>query len=148
MTRLSPTERNAGFTLLELMFAVGVLASALAILFGSLVTMYTMGEINEGRAKASNHLASILDHIRYLPLRDALTLNVPLYRENSIEMAAELQVRDAGGNLIDLPVVDPVATMALLPQDAVEFRCRVVWQDSRGHIYMTEGVTLYARPGP
>ena len=50
--------KRAGFTLLELMFAAGVLATALAILFGSLVTMYTLGEVNEGRTKASNHLSS------------------------------------------------------------------------------------------
>ena len=52
---------------------------------------------------------------------------------------------DSSGDLIDLPVTDPKATMTLLPQDAIQFRCRVVWRDSRGHMYMTEGTTLYAR---
>ena len=83
--------KRAGFTLLELMFASGVLATALAILFGSLITMYTLSEVNEGRARASNHLSSLLEQVRSLPLNEALTLNVPLYQENAIQMAAELQ---------------------------------------------------------
>ena len=43
---------NGGFTLVELMFAAGTLALALTLLFGSLISINVMGEVNEGRTKA------------------------------------------------------------------------------------------------
>ncbi len=144
MTVYKCRKNNSGFTLLEIMFASGTLALALALLFGSLISVNVMGEINEGRTKASNHLASVLEDLRSRPVIDVLEMDYPVYTEDGIDMAVGLEAFDANGNTVEIPVNNPQQVLATLP-NAVEIRATVVWSDSRGRLYSMSSATICAR---
>ena len=75
-TRRIRTE-EAGLTLLELMFAAGVMAMALSLLFGSLISVSVIGRINESRTEAVSVLSSVLEEVRTMPLQDLQTYAPP-----------------------------------------------------------------------
>lgn len=144
MTVSKRRKGNDGFTLLEIMFAAGTLALALALLFGSLISVNVIGEINEGRTKASNHLASVLEDLRSRPALDVLSMEYPVYTEDGVDMAVGLETFTTGGETVDIPVGNPQQVLATLP-NAVEVRATVVWSDSRGRLYSMSSATICSR---
>jgi len=135
---------DGGFTLVEVMFAAGTLALALTLLFGSLISINLMGEVNEGRAKASNHLASVMESLRSRSLNDVITQEIPLYTEDDVEIAVALEAVNTSGERVSLPVTDVVQAMAALP-DPVEVVATAVWTDTRGRMYTSTASTMVGR---
>ncbi|NLV41637.1 MAG: hypothetical protein GXY15_10475 [Candidatus Hydrogenedentes bacterium] len=135
---------DGGFTLVEVMFAAGTLALALTLLFGSLISINLMGEVNEGRAKASNHLASVMESLRSRSLNDVITQEIPLYTEDHVEIAVALEAVNTSGERVSLPVTDVVQAMAALP-DPVEVVATAVWTDTRGRMYTSTASTMVGR---
>ena len=140
----SRSARNGGFTLVELMFAAGTLALALTLLFGSLISIDVMGEVNEGRTKACNHLASVMEDLRSSTLDQVITREIPLYVEDHVEMAVSLEAVNLSGERVQLPVSDVATTIAGLP-DPVEVVATVVWTDSRQRMYTSTASTMVGR---
>lgn len=144
MTVCKGRKNNGGFTLLEIMFAAGTLALALSLLFGSLISINVMGEVNEGRTKASNHLSSVLEDLRSRPALSVLEMEYPVYTEDGVDMAVGLETFTTGGETVEIPVNNPQQVLATLP-NAFEVRATVVWSDSRGRLYSMSSATICAR---
>ena len=140
----SGSTSDGGFTLVEVMFAAGTLALALTLLFGSLISINLMGEVNEGRTKASNHLASVMENLRSRSLNDVITQEIPLYTEDHVEIAVALEAVNTSGERVSLPVTDTVQAMAALP-DPVEVVATAVWTDTRGRMYTSTASTMVGR---
>ena len=135
---------NGGFTLVELMFAAGTLALALTLLFGSLISINVMGEVNEGRTKASNHLASVLESLRSRSLDQVVSQEIPIYVEDHVEIAVALEAVNTSGERVSLPVTNVAQAIATLP-DPVEVVATAVWTDTRGRMYTSTASTMVGR---
>jgi len=71
------TKDEAGMSLIELMFATGILAGTLAAVFTSLVGISAIGTTNENRTRAAITLASVLEEINALPFSEAIKYAPP-----------------------------------------------------------------------
>ncbi|HEX72139.1 MAG TPA: type II secretion system protein, partial [Candidatus Hydrogenedentes bacterium] len=67
-TMTNKRRHNAGMTLLELMFASGIIAVALSVLFGGLISVSMIGRLNESRMAAAVALSGVMDELNTLPL--------------------------------------------------------------------------------
>lgn len=134
--------RGMGFTLLELMFAAGVLSIGLGLLFGSLVSIELMGQVAEGKTMATAYLSSVLEEVRQKS-RSGLFEFAPQAptQEPGWTMAAALDVLDAGGNPVRLPLANPAAGAAL--PDPVDVRVTVVYTTPSGHLFSITSTTAH-----
>ena len=64
--------QNAGFTLLEIMIAAGVVLTGLMMLMGSLFSVRDLSQISDDRTRATSELASIMEEMRGLSYSDLL----------------------------------------------------------------------------
>ena len=62
----------AGLTLIELMFALGIVALTLSLVFGALVHLSNLSQMAERRAIAATHLGTIVETLQTLPYEDLL----------------------------------------------------------------------------
>lgn len=141
-----PRLDNAGVTLLELMFAAGVLAITLGILFGALVTLNVMGQIAEGRTQASTALAGVLEEVRLLTF-DQLIAYIPEPIESAgLDIALLIEVFDADGDPLPLPLApggggNPISSLP----NPVEVRATALWSRGGGRIFSSTASTFHGR---
>ena len=95
---------ESGLTLLELMLAAGVLALALAFLFGSLITMSLASGLTENRASAVTHLASVLEEIRGLSYNEMLAYEPPEFDNLAPTEAITVECFKDDGTSLELPI--------------------------------------------
>lgn len=139
---------DAGMTLVELIFAAGVLATALSIVFGSLVSISLLGKLNETRAEGMLAVSSVMEEINTLPLSRLYTYVPPevkapgYYHQVDVEMilpGSSTANGDEGPTVVPLPLAEDYA--GDLP-NPVEVRVRVTWEDDQGRVYRVEQSTL------
>lgn len=128
-------------TLVELVFAVGVLSVALGIMFSSLVSMYSMGQIAEGRTRAAMVMTSVLDDLRDLELVQVLAYNPNPTRFEDSNAVVVLEAIAADGSAVALPAVGSTATFP----NPLEVRATVLWTQVRGRTFSMSGSTLIGR---
>ena len=126
-------------TLIELIFAVGVLAVALGFMFSSLVSMYGMGQIAEGRTRAAMIMTSVMDDLR--EMNDMQTLLAYTPEDNVFEDSGAVVVVEAiasDGSPVALPAAGSAATFP----NPLELRTTVFWSQVRGRTFSMSGSTL------
>lgn len=134
---------TAGLTLLEIMIAAGIMATAFVLILGSLTSISDTGNSSEARAQANVHLASVLEEIQNISY-DELLAYVPPDRPG-IGSAQQLEVvcLDSGGSEVTLPST-PDALGGPLP-NPLEVQVRFSWIDSKGRPASTRLSTLVGR---
>ena len=127
------------------MFASGVLATGLGLLFGSLVNLSLLGQIAEGKTRATGYLSSVLEQARQTPRNRLFTIS-PLAppKEPGYAMTVAIDAFDAAGVPVRLPVADP-ATAGAFPRP-VQVRVTVVCTTPRGHMLSLPSTTCNGTP--
>lgn len=134
--------KNAGITLLELMFAAGVMAVALSMLFGSLIGINLMGEVAEGRSRASTVMSSVLEEVRASNFNTILEFAPTPITHPGVTIVVQLEVVDEDGNLTQVPLAEDAEVN--FPNPA-EIKATVVWTTPRGRAYSMTSSTMKGR---
>ena len=119
---------EAGFTLVELMFASGVLAMTLVLLFGSMLSVSYLAVIAQDRANATALLTSVLEEAKTKDYTSLLAFSPPVSPGKPVKTIA-LQCLQADGTKLGLPV--KVIPSVQLP-NPLRLVCTVNWTDSKG----------------
>lgn len=151
MKRLEALKRgDAGMTLIELMFACGILAMALSLIFGSLISISVLGRITESRTEAAAALASVMEEIRGLPYDRVLKYTPPAIEgpgvghQITVECLTASESGEEGGEEEGLPTV-------ALPlgsdfdgklTNPLEVRVTITWQEASGHTFHASASVL------
>ena len=126
---------ESGMTLLELMFAAGVLAMTLSFLFGSLVTITTAGDATASRSVATTHLTSVAEELRGLAYTQLVTYTAPTFTNPLRNEVVRVSCLTADGTLLALPTSPALAQKAfgLTIPNPLTVQCKITWNDSKGH---------------
>lgn len=136
-------KHDEGMTLLELMFAAGVTAMVLSLLFGSLVSVSVAGGVTANRAAAVAHLSSVMEELKTLAFNDLLTYQPPDFADLGPTEIIQVRCYYSDGTHITLPV-DPATIATPLP-NPFPVQCIVQWQDARGHWVIKTATQLFYR---
>ncbi len=138
-------KHNAGLSLLELTFASGILAMALSLLFGSLISITLVARLNEDKSVAGTILSSVLEDVSGKSWKELQAWEAPMLTQPGTKRAVTLACFDAEGNAIPLPMAEEGdGEMPPLP-NPLEIQATLLWSDSRGHVYQSEATMLMAR---
>lgn len=136
-------KRNCrGFTLLELMFAAGIVGLALVFLFGSLVTISLASTLTQNRSVAATHLTTVMEQLHGLGLEQLLTYTPPTFQNLGQTETVQVEAVLDDGGVLTLPV-DP-STVGPLP-NPLQIRCRVSWIAVENRPLSLEVSRLYYR---
>ena len=137
----SVRRNNAGMTLIELVFAAGVLAVALSTMVGALMTLAVMGDVAEGRTRATTALASVMEQVRVAGPGILTETPAPVECDGQT-MAVMMEVFNSDGEPLSVPVsVDNDGNLPDLP-NPMEVRVTVMWEDKRGRVYSSRSTTM------
>jgi len=141
--RAASVSFNAGLSLIEMMFASGIVALTLSMVFGALVSLSDVSQSAERRAIAVTHLATVLETLQSLPYED-----LRRYDPSALEGLAKgetvvAECFDASGAVVPLPL-PPGAVQEALP-NPLRVRATITWTVGRGRILSMSGWVLLAR---
>lgn len=139
--------RKCGMTLLELMFACGILALALSMIFGSLISITIMNRVNAGSTVAISTLSSVMEELNTLPFDQILSYVPPDLLTPGVQHAVtvELVLPGAGGSdPTTVPIPLPSGFSGAIP-NPVEIRVTLLWQESSGHTFQLAAATTRGR---
>lgn len=140
---------QAGFTLLEAMFAAGVLSLALSMLFGSLLTINVIGQLSESRTQAACELASLLEEARTMSIGELINYVPPELHGPGIDQSVQLEYIDGSGNAVPLPLApEEESGEAKVPAglpNPLEIRATYAWTDENGRVYGMSAATRHGR---
>jgi len=134
---------NEGMTLLELMFASGILAMALSMLFGSLISISVLSSIAEDRTVAAAQVASMAEEIRTLNFDTLLDYVPPPVDGPGASRVMVIEVFDANGTAIAVPL-DASGANPTLP-NPLEVKITMVWETNGGRVYSSYVSTQVGR---
>ena len=141
MTKKYLRRNDAGMTLIELVFAAGVLAVALSTMVGALLTLTVMGDVAEGRTRATTALASVMEQVRATGPQVLTETPAPVECDGQT-MAVMMEVFNDDGEPLSVPLsVDSEGNLPDLP-DPMEVRVTVMWEDRRGRLYSSRSTTM------
>lgn len=138
-------KKDAGMTLLELMFAAGVLALGLSLLFGSLLSFNLVGQLSESRTMAASEVASVMEELRSLPIeklifyQPAADLTAP-----GVDQAMSVSYYDSSNTQISLPLPEGSPVPANIP-NPFQIRAELIWTDENGRFYSVHAVAQHER---
>ena len=139
-------KRDAGLTLLELMFATGIAAAALSLLFGSLISISVMGRVNQGRTMAATTLSGVLDEVNTMGYEELLAYIPPEVKgpgvTHLIELACVIGSDQEDIQRIPLPLYE--GNEVSLP-NPLEVEVTLTWQEDSGHTFRMKTSTLAGR---
>lgn len=136
-----------GMTLLELMFACGILAVALSMIFGSLISITIMNRVNAGSTVAISALSSIMEELNTLPFDQIKTYVPPPLQTPGVQHAVTVELvlpGAGGGEPTTVPIPLPNGFSGAIP-NPVEIRVTLVWQESSGHAFQLTAATTRGR---
>lgn len=119
---------EAGFTLVEVVFASSVLALTLVMLFGSMLSISYLAVIAQDRSNATTMLTSVMEEIRGKDYAGLLAYVAPVSVGKPVKTIS-LQCLQADGTKLALPVKAAPAVALPNPCRVV---CTVNWTDSKG----------------
>lgn len=133
-----------GMTLLEVTFASGILAMALSLLFGSLISITLVARINEDRALADTELSSVMEKVGRMPLETLLVYQPPSPARPGVKRAISLVCFDREGAPVNLPLPQEDGETAELPDlpNPLEVQAVLLWSAPNGHVFQSTATTL------
>lgn len=152
------TGNNAGMTLLELTIATGIMTVALAMSFGGVLSMVSVGRLSEEQEIATTHLATVMEELRTCNIEDIIAYEPPYLEGLGEEVYVALEYVNEEGNVVALPAaagsegegegegedgvgaVDP----ASLP-NPLELRVEITWLGERGREYSMDASAIFGR---
>ena len=144
---------EAGMTLLELMIAAGIMATALSMLFGSLISINVIGKISEDKALATTQVAGLLEHVRSLTYEDLLPYSPPMeITSPGVKQKVVIECYDEDGGTYALPITsegssDTITSYTEIPTlpNPMDVKITLVWQNEQGHILNVYATTQHRR---
>lgn len=135
-----PKKRNAqeGMTLIEVMFAVGVLAFSFSVVYGSMVSMYMLNQINSDRVRAVASVSSMLEEISTLTYQKLASYSPPKVQGPGTKYWTNVDIIN-GASTISLPIQG--GSTAKIPNPC-EVRVTMHWYDSTGREYAFAASTM------
>lgn len=142
--RLIPAQD--GMTLIEVSFAAGVLALALAMLFGSLISLTVIGRLNEDRAIAEVELSTVIDHAARLPLEELVVYQPPSPARPGVKRSVSLVCFDHEGQPVNLPLPHGPGETPEIPElpNPLELQATLLWSAPSGHVFRSAASTMVA----
>lgn len=136
-------QRNdAGLTLIELTFAAGVLAVALSVMMGALLSLTVMGDVAEGRTRAVTALAGVIEEIHRVGPEMLAQTPEPV-ESNGYVMAVMIEAIDTDGIAMELPLaVDANGNPSATLPNPVEIQVTVMWEGVRGRVFSARSTTM------
>jgi len=112
----------------------------LGLLFSSLVSLNLLGQIAEGKTRATGYMSSVLEQVRQTPRQKLFSIS-PLAppQEPGYAMALAIDALDAKGVAVRLPLASP-AVGATLP-NPLQLRVTVVCTTPKGHMLSLTSTT-------
>ncbi len=140
-------QRNQGMTLIELMFAAGIIAMALSMLFGSLISLSLMGQVNKSRMDAIASLNNVMEQVNTLPyegLQTFVPASDPYGPGVSRQVTIQFVVPQASGTPLLVPLPLPSNYANPIP-NPVEVRVTLSWQEQNGYVFQIMASTMKGR---
>ncbi|HPP59909.1 MAG TPA: type II secretion system protein [Candidatus Hydrogenedens sp.] len=129
-------KKQQGMTLVELMFAGGIMAFVLSMIFTSVVTVGMNSEIHTQRLQAESVVNEILDQISRTDVTQILNFTPNLNHLPGNRAVVRIEAITASGSPISLPTTTSVS----LP-NPLEVRVTLTWQTTRGYTITKRGST-------
>lgn len=142
---------NEGMSLVEVMFAMAILATTLSLLFGSLISISVVGRLNEEKAVADTAVNSTLEELRGKPLKDLLLFVPETPEKPGAERTILLECYDKDGAAISLPMDLSVDANGVLQEalpdlpNPLEVKATLMWTTQSGHVFKTYATTSVGR---
>ncbi len=152
-------QQNSGMTLLELLFASGITATALSMIFGALIGISVMGELNESQALAASTVAGVMEEIRTLSFEELKNYTPPNLHGPGISYLIQVDAMLPGeGSDTETEAAEGTTTSEIkalplpLPSEfdeelpnPLELRVTLTWQEDSGHAFKMTAATLRRR---
>lgn len=137
---------NDGMTLIEVTFAAGILAMALSLLFGSLISLTLVARLNEDQTIANTELTSVLDKVAQLPLEELVTYQAPTPDRPGVTRAVSLVCFDREGAPVNLPLPSEDGEPAEIPDlpNPLEVQAVMLWSAPNGRVFQSTATTMMA----
>ena len=142
---------NGGMSLIEITFAMGILATALSLLFGALINITVIGRLNEDKAIATTELSTILEEMRGASLAEIVTYTPEVPAHPGVEQVVVLECFDADATALTLPLPltlddngNPVGPLPDLP-NPLEVKATLLWTNESGHVFQASTTTSLGR---
>lgn len=142
---------NGGMSLIEITFAMGILATALSLLFGALINITVIGHLNEDKAIANTALSTILEEMRGASLAEIVTYTPEVPAHPGVEQVVVLECFDADATALTLPLAldldengNPVGPLPDLP-NPLEVKATLLWTNESGHVFQASTTTSLGR---
>lgn len=140
---VSKAHARQGFTLIEVMFACGVVAVAFLLLLGAVVNISSLGQISGTRSAASSHISSVIEEISVLNYESLMAYQPPVLPGIGATESVEVAVSLNDGSTATLPV-DP-DNLDAAPTNPLQIRVTVLWQDKMGRTMRSSATVLKER---
>ena len=141
--RVRPVQNTQGMTLLEVMIAAGLMAVALVIIMGCIVSISATSELSEDQAMAAATITSVLEELHSSSFDQVMTYQPPSTTELGASAGVTVTCFDGSGNGYGLPL-NPATLTSPLP-NPVEVQVTVVWRDKMGRPCTLRGSTFCGR---
>lgn len=137
---------NDGMTLLEVTFAAGILAMALSLLFGSLISLTLVARLNEDQTIANTELTSVLEKVAQMSLEELLQYEPPTLTRPGVKRAVTLVCFDKEGTPVNLPLPSEDGEPTEIPElpNPLEVQAVLLWSAPSGHVFQSTATTLLA----
>ena len=130
MTKCQSSE--AGFTLVEVIIAAGVIGMAMAMTMGSLMSVATAQRTSETDAMAAAYASSVLEEVREGSMNALLGYVPPKLRGLGSSAVVTVSCIDTGGQSVALPLANGAAEPELPNPTQVDVT--ITWADSSGRV--------------
>jgi type II secretory pathway pseudopilin PulG len=143
---------DAGMSLVEITFAMAILATTLSLLFGSLISITVIGRVNEDKALANTALSSVLEDMRRMPLADLVTYAPELPDHPGVDRTVLIECYNEDGVAVELPLpvegdgaaADVAQVLPDLP-NPLEVKATLLWTNESGHVFQSSVTTSIGR---
>lgn len=138
---------QSGMSLLEITFAAGIMATALSLLFGSLISISLLGKLNEDKAVANTELASVLEEVRTMDFNDLVVYSPAAPNYPGVERAVNIECYTEDGAAIALPLAEDESGNVDVPAlpNPLEVRVTLLWSNEKGHVFQAHATTSVGR---
>ena len=134
---------ESGMTLIELMFAAGIMAVALSLLFGSLIGLVGVGGMAEDRTTAATHLGTVMEELAAVGGEGLLSYQPPLFQSLGRLETVTVVCYALNGTtpICQLPLAQG-ATAPTLP-NPVRVQCTIQWTDQKNRQMSVQASKLF-----